>query len=67
MILKNTKTEINWGALVMNTNKGEITLEHVAIFILLVILLIVILIYTGVLRVQLGTAVKKLMDFIIGT
>ncbi len=50
----------------MNTKRGEITLEHVAIFVILIALLVAILIFTGVLRVQVGTIVKKLMDFIIG-
>ena len=50
----------------MNTKRGEITLEHVAIFVILIALLVVILIFTGILRVQVGTIIKKLMDFIIG-
>ena len=50
----------------MNIKKGEITLEHVAIFVILIALLVVILIFTGVLRVQVNTIVKKFMDFIIG-
>jgi len=49
-----------------NSRKGDLSMEHVAIFVLLIALLIVVLIYTGVLRVQLGDMLKKFIDVLVG-
>lgn len=57
----------NWGAQAMRTKRhGEISMEYVAAIIIVVALIIVYLIYTGILRVQLDTFMKKFLSFFLG-
>ena len=48
------------------TKKGDISIQYVAAIVMVLALLVVILIYTGVLRIGMEDMVKKFIDFIIG-
>jgi len=50
-----------------NLKKGELSLQYIAIAILIVALLIILLFFTGILRGESSTLIKKILDFIAGT
>jgi hypothetical protein len=50
----------------MPTRKGELSMQYIAIAILLIALLFALLYFTGILHDESSSIVKKLMDFIAG-